>query len=105
MVSDVSGGNWYRIWAMHQIVDEASGKVKFGAEVVIVSDDKEHPFKLEYRSDEEADEAAGYIASQLRRNERPLFAILGIPAENLPPDVRRYDAKRMQWYWKAPDIR
>lgn len=108
MVSDASGGNWYRIWAVHTITmpqDDGSERVAVTPHVVIVTDDKTHPYEIECESDEQADALATDIANGLRKHERPLWSICGVTSEALPPDVLEYEMKRLQWYWKATDVR
>jgi len=100
MVSDISGGNWYRLWAIHSV--NVDGGQVGQPEVVIVSDDKTHPFKLACASNDEADALAVSIASKLSRNEQPLWTICNLGPGDLPKDVLDYEMKRLQWYWKAP---
>lgn len=105
MVTDKSGGNWYRLWAIHRtLVQDENGERLVGEpSVVIVSDDKTHPYTLTCESDEQADEEAERIADALRKNEQPLWTICGKQPEELPNDVLGYEMKRLKWYWKAPD--
>lgn len=106
MVTDMSGGNWYRLWAIHQtnVQDENGERLVGEPVVVIVSDDKTHPYEIPCASDEEADKETERIAKALKKCEQPLWTICNKQPEDLPEDVRAYEMKRLNWYWKAPDV-
>lgn len=106
MATDLFAGNWYRIWTVNEVYGKDGG-VFYPAMVVVASEDKNCGYKIEARSNDDAEQIANDIASALREHpERPLWRVLDLDTPDvLNEDIRSYDALRMQNLWKATDLR
>jgi hypothetical protein len=85
MATDVSGGNWYRVWSI-------------GREVIVTDDDKLMSCKLICRDEEAANNKALRVAFELKLSIKPLWAVLGIKPGDLSDTLLAYEYKRIAWY-------
>jgi hypothetical protein len=97
MITDLTAGNWYRIWTLDAAFTGTGEKIE-DATVIIVSDDKTHPYKITCDSLEAAEKKAQDITSLLKQKLLPLWAIVSVNKEELPPDVLDFELKRVVWF-------
>lgn len=96
MITDLTAGNWYRLWTMDAAYDKHGNLIE-DATIIITSDDKTHPYKIACKSLEEAEKKAQDITSLLRQKLLPLWTIVNVKREELPQDVLDFELKRVMW--------